>query len=930
MDEFDFPSFHEAVHRMAPLPWQARLAERVRAHGWSGAQGLLTIGVPTGLGKTTCLDIAVWALAADSAKAPTQRHQRRRIWYIVNRRLLVDAAAQRAEKLAAALAAPSSEPTAWAADRLRSLGGRGRDPLHVASLRGGLPLGDRPPDPAQPSLILATPAMFGSRWLFGGYGVSRGMRPIDAALAGTDSLVLLDEAHLAAPLVAVHSMAMDCEAPARPTLPTARDRIVLVALTATSASDGERFDLDDDDLAHPIVARRLGATKRTRLASVTNEKGVARALAAEVRSWLAETTPDQACLVFANRPATARTVYDQLVAKGGAAIELLTGRMREPEAHAVRLRVLDPKKGCPAGVKRSGRSFPLVVVATQTLEVGADLDVDHLITESASVRALVQRFGRLNRFGDGIGTAVVMHGGAAPLYEPEADAVWARLNQTDADDPIDLSPGSISAVLGTPADADVSVPELLPAHLWEWAKTTVPPPGAAPITAFLDPEEGLSSIQVAWRAGVRDEVNAAGPDDVFDDPRSRSRLWPPLSADELVDVALGEARQHFTERSFELFVVGPDGATIERRPPDPSGRVVQLAPGEVVVLDSLDGGYDAYGWAATSTVAVSDVRMRTGSNLPLTRRLFENLLAQAGVDPSAGAEVLENLDRAVGPDVDETGNEIARDAAGMTAAIGLLELLTGATTDWLRSLSGRLPRKLKVERPVDGPPLIRLAPQTGRQASAPVRVNAFDELSFDVVGASDLKGHLQEVGGAASEVAAAIGLESGLVAACSLAGRLHDIGKADPRFQQWLAPQAAGEPVAKSSYHPIHREKYRILSGWPRGGRHELLSLRLAESWAGSHEDDTIDADLVLHLVASHHGWGRPSFEPLPDDTPPPRLTMAAEGMAMEANADLSMRETDQPARFRRLCERYGYWGLALLEAVVRQSDHAISQVVAR
>lgn len=930
MAEFDFPSFHEAVHRMGPLPWQARLAERVRTHGWSAAHGLLTVGVPTGLGKTTCLDIAVWALAADAAKAPAERHQRRRIWYVVNRRLLVDAAAQRAQKLADALARPSSDPTVWAADRLRSLGGRGQDPLHVASLRGGLPLGDRPPDPAQPSLILATPAMFGSRWLFGGYGVSRGMRPIDAALAGTDSLVLLDEAHLAAPLVAVHSMAMELTAPARPTLPTARDRIVLVALTATSASDGERFDLDDDDLAHPIVARRLGATKHTRLAPITNEKGVARALAAEVHTWLAGATPDQACLVFANRPAAARTVYDQLVGKALADITLLTGRMREPEAHAVRLRVLDPQAGCPAGVRRSGRSLPLVVVATQTLEVGADLDVDHLITESASARALVQRFGRLNRFGDGIGTAVVVHGGAAPLYEPEADAVWARLNQADADGPIDLSPASISAVLGTPADADVTVPELLPAHLWEWAKTTVPPLGAAPIAAFLDPEEGLSPIQVAWRAGLRDEVNTAGPDDTADGPRSRSRLWPPLSADELVDVALGEARPHFTDRSVELFVLGPDGATIERRPPGRNGRAVQLAPGEVVVLDSLDGGYDAYGWAATSTVAVHDVRMRTGSVLPLTRGLFEDLLAQGGLDPSAGAEVLENLDRAVGPDLDEDGNEIARDAAGMIAAIGLAELLTAATTDWLRSLSGRLPPKLKVERPADGPPLIRLAPQTGRQASAPVRVDAFDELSFDVVGASDLKSHLEEVGGAASEVAMAIGLASDLVAACGRAGRLHDIGKADARFQQWLAPQAAGEPVAKSSYHPIQREKYRILSGWPRGGRHELLSLRLSETWAASQVDDTVDVDLVLHLVASHHGWGRPSFEPLDDPTPPPRLKLAAEGVTMEASADLSMAETDQPARFHRLCARYGYWGLALLEAVVRQSDHAVSQVVVR
>ena len=30
-------------------------------------------------------------------------------------------------------------------------------------------------------------------------------------------------------------------------------------------------------------------------------------------------------------------------------------------------------------------------------------------------------------------------------------------------------------------------------------------------------------------------------------------------------------------------------------------------------------------------------------------------------------------------------------------------------------------------------------------------------------------------------------------------------------------------------------------------------------------------------------------------------------------------------ARFRRCCEHYGYWGLALLEAIVRQADHQVS-----
>ena len=55
----------------------------------------------------------------------------------------------------------------------------------------------RPTDPSRPSIILSTVPMYGSRLLFRGYGTWRSMRPIDAALAGIDSLVLVDEAHLA-------------------------------------------------------------------------------------------------------------------------------------------------------------------------------------------------------------------------------------------------------------------------------------------------------------------------------------------------------------------------------------------------------------------------------------------------------------------------------------------------------------------------------------------------------------------------------------------------------------------------------------------------------------------------------------------------------------------------------------------------------------
>src|SRR5262249_21249251 len=106
--------------------------------------------------------------------------------------------------------------------------------------------------------------------------------------------------------------------------------------------------------------------------------------------------PVRAVAVIVNRVATAREVCAVLTAKHpGADVVLLTGRMRPLDRDRVVARWLgrlEPNAG-------TALDRPVFVVATQCLEVGADLDFHALVSECASLDALRQRFGRLNRVG---------------------------------------------------------------------------------------------------------------------------------------------------------------------------------------------------------------------------------------------------------------------------------------------------------------------------------------------------------------------------------------------------------------------------------------------------------------------------------------------------------------------------------------------------
>ena len=95
------------------------------------------------------------------------------------------------------------------------------------------------------------------------------------------------------------------------------------------------------------------------------------------------------------------------------------------------------------------------------------------------------------------------------------------------------------------------------------------------------------------------------------------------------------------------------------------------------------------------------------------------------------------------------------------------------------------------------------------------------------------------------------------------------------------------------------------------GYRHEFGSLIKIEGEAEFQRLPSDQQDLLLHLVAAHHGNARPLIS-----------ARNAEGAGVTPEA----RALEVALRFERLQRRWGPWGLAWWESLLRAADQGASR----
>ncbi|MCL6646114.1 MAG: type I-U CRISPR-associated helicase/endonuclease Cas3, partial [Dehalococcoidia bacterium] len=420
----EFSDWFRELWDRDPFRWQAMLAKTVASGQWPHV-----LDLPTASGKTACIDIAVYALAAQADRPVGERTAPRRIWFVVDRRIVVDEAFERARRIADKLARATTGPLKEVADRLRELSGTER-PLAVARLRGGIFRDDGwARIPSQPAVITSTVDQLGSRLLFRGYGHSLLAAPIFAGLAANDSLIILDEAHCAVPFMQTLEAVRRYRGPewADEPLPSPFGFVVMSATPPRGLSPEAVFpgSLRDRALDHPELRRRLRTSKPAELVSLGRRQGTdADSLITDAVQRAAGFVQDgrRRVAVMVNRVRTAREVAAELQSALAeeADVVLLTGRIRPLDRDAVVERWSRYlRANAPEEPER-----PIVVVATQCLEVGADFSFDALITECASLDALRQRFGRLARLGSDEAAPAAILIRQADIEPSEPDPVY--------------------------------------------------------------------------------------------------------------------------------------------------------------------------------------------------------------------------------------------------------------------------------------------------------------------------------------------------------------------------------------------------------------------------------------------------------------------------------------------------------------------------
>lgn len=942
MKQSNFPILFASLTGHPPFPWQAALY-----HEFVEGKVPAFCNIPTGLGKTMVIVVWLIALANPESKQP------RRLVYVVNRRTIVDQATELIlsirKKLSDALKDEECilYETALRLCKMDCFGDESSNPLAVSTLRGEF--ADKQEwksNPTKPAVIVGTVDMIGSKLLFSGYGDSRRTRPLHAAFLGCDTLFIHDEAHLTpafGKLLRSITRFQKNHSEQYCVL-NQIEGIKVLELSATPAENSDStsrvMGLTEKDHTNQVVKRRLNASKTLHLHEVLKDGSpVLEKISKLVLEYL--TQPEaRRIVVFVRSPEAAEKLTKEIIkglsqslekklsstnakrqikAKAESRVSLLTGQIRGHERD-----LLLKHKGMQPFLGKEKATETVFFIATSAGEIGFDLHADHMVCDLSNLDSFIQRLGRVNRFG-GFNSRIDL------VYEKElekAKSVFEKAKKTFSKDKensqmtkkalegaedkfkkaenefkknprnsvlqflklkenpneeIDASLRSVQSWPNTATFKDAISPqpetmELSDVLLDLWSQTSIDTIPARP-----SPECWLHGIQedyphtmLAWR----DEVEHFGNVDEKDID-AWFRAHPICSAERLqlrtskITKTTGKDRKSnllkgFSEDRYDLpvLIITPVRKIIKsdlgKLIANPKGVSLDYA---TIIFPSQAGGISKTGFfdpKAAEKYDATDV-----SNSSLKRIVLHRQ------DASWSSYPLNN-----------NSNHEEENAKG----------------EWIR-LSQAIST---IERSTSLQVIVKLQMETMDEFSEDDSISEKWLLLLKKIkggrqnqnDTQTVEAHNEEVRSNAVKICDELKLPENILNAIVTAAKYHDEGKALDLWQKAAGhtPIEESDPLAKG------KVNWRKLNGY----RHELGSMLKVRAM-----DEIIkhpERDLILHLIAAHHGWARPYFKP----------------EAFPSESDLHTTEEvayETMLRYDKLQARFGWWKLAYLESILRRAD---------
>jgi CRISPR-associated endonuclease/helicase Cas3 len=379
-----------------------------------------------------------------------------------------------------------------------------------------------------------------------------------------------------------------------------------VSMTATPRQSGNVFMLSEEDRVHPVLGPRLRAR---RVVTLSKETNVAKAAAELLEAGL------NRIAVICNTVRDARDAFESIQHEDK---HLLIGRQRPLDRDRL-LKSLLPRL-------RSGAEDgpPILLVSTQCIEAGADFDFDGMVSQACPIDALRQRLGRLDRLGKRGESRCLLVRPAdfkqVPPYGAAPKVTWDWLAKHAKKDQIDLGQQGWNEIGESMPEEARSAPAqpvtLIEPYLRMLARTSPRPKVEPDIDLFLHGRgKAPGAISLIWREDLY-------PDDI-EATNEILQLIPPDSL-EACEVPLWEAQAWLRGDPIAADLGDVEGGQIDFRPfaQEAPGDVFRwqgreegaelvpissLRPGDVIIVPSRRGGYDAFGWAPLSVTAVSDL-----------------------------------------------------------------------------------------------------------------------------------------------------------------------------------------------------------------------------------------------------------------------------------------------------------------------------------